>query len=114
MVLITLQSITDTTTIPNAITTSATSQPSIPQVSSVSNKLSAIYRVPLVITSLLPLALKLESATNRNYTFYTDGAFSCFTNSQLLMICSSGFVAPLTSILLSQRMQLSFTCTYCL
>src|SRR3954454_17487144 len=33
----------------------------------VSNKLSAIYRKPLVITSLLPLTLKLELTTNRNY-----------------------------------------------
>src|SRR3954470_396695 len=75
-------SITDITTIPNAIIFLPAHTPSILQVSSVSNKLSATYKVPQIITSLLPLALKLDSAINRNYTFYTNGAFSRSTNTQ--------------------------------
>ncbi|HVI21653.1 MAG TPA: RNase H family protein, partial [Bacillus sp. (in: firmicutes)] len=105
-------SITDVATMPNEIITLPTPSSNIPQASSVSNKLSATYRVPQIISALLPLALKLDSATNRNYTFYTDGAFSRSTHSQLPTICGSGFVAPSTSILLSQRMQLSFACTH--
>src|SRR4051794_19672129 len=46
------------------------------QTSLASSRLTKIFKPPQIISTLLSLALKLETSNNRNHTFYTDSAFS--------------------------------------
>src|SRR4051794_15008896 len=74
-------------------------------------RLSAVIKSSSIISVLLPIASKLELSNIQTHIFYTDGAFSRSNRHSLPTICGSGFVAPSSSILPSQRTQLSFACT---
>ena len=67
---------------------------------------------PSIISILLPLASQLELSNATLHTFYTNGAFSRSTKHPIQTTCGSGFVAPFSSILSSQRTQLSFAYTH--
>ena len=82
------------------------------QVSTAFRRLSELIKSPPIISILLPLASQLELSNATSHTFYTNGAFSRLTKHPIQTTCDSGFVAPSSSILLSQRTQLSFTCTH--
>src|SRR4051794_38983758 len=84
----------------------------IPQQTSLAFKrLSAVIKLSSIISVLLPIASKIELSNAQTHIFYTDGAFSRSNRHPLPITCGSGFVAPSSSILLSQRIQLSFVCT---
>src|SRR3954447_3783608 len=74
-------------------------------------RLSAVIKSSPIISVLLPIASKLELSNTQTHIFYTDDAFSRSNRHSLPTICGSGFVAPSSSILPSQRTQLSFACT---
>src|SRR3954453_3498321 len=85
---------------------------STPQQTSLALKrLSAVIKLSSIISVLLPIASKLELSNAQTHIFYTNGAFSRSNRHPFPITCGSGFVAPSSSILPSQRTQLSFTCT---
>src|SRR5439155_18000628 len=82
------------------------------QASTAFRRLSELIKSPPIISILLPLASQLELSNATSHTFYTNSAFSRSSKHPFQTTCGSGFVAPSSSILPSQRSQLSFACTY--